>query len=99
MRMLMARWASLVLVLMSHLHVNGHDYMEISLIRLMSIRYSLRFCTKALGTGWDYGTATCLGIGSGWSPFGPLCFSMTWKRSPLAGRLSGQPRFGMDHGK
>jgi hypothetical protein len=36
MRMLMARWASLVL--MSHLHVNGHDYMEIRLIRLMSIR-------------------------------------------------------------
>ena len=28
MRMLMARWASLVWVLMSHLHVNGHDYME-----------------------------------------------------------------------
>jgi hypothetical protein len=28
-----------VLVFMSHLHVNGHDYMEIRLIRLMSIRY------------------------------------------------------------
>jgi hypothetical protein len=72
MRMLMARWASLVLVLMSHLHVNGHDYMEIRLIRLMST--SLRFCTKALGTGWDYGTAARWGIGSGWSPFGPLSF-------------------------
>ena len=71
--MLMARWASLVLVLMSHLHVNGHDYMEIRLIRLMSIRYhSLRFCTKALGTGWDYGTAARWGDWPRLVPFGEL---------------------------
>jgi hypothetical protein len=37
---------------MSHIHVHDHVYMEIRLIRLISIsiRSSLRFCTKALRT-------------------------------------------------
>ena len=74
--MLMARWASLVLVLMSHLHVNGHDYMEIRLIRLMSIRYQCAVLPQSPRHGLGLGTATRLGIGSGWSPFGPLCFSV-----------------------
>jgi hypothetical protein len=42
-------------VFMSHVHANDHVYMTIRLIRLLGT--SLRFCTKALGMSWDYGTA------------------------------------------
>jgi hypothetical protein len=74
MRMLMARWASLMLVLMSHLHVNGHDYMEIRLIRLMSIRYQFAVLPQSPRHGLGLGTAPIRGLASA-GPRSGLCHS------------------------